>query len=536
MAFRDTVRGWFRGDRADVTEAQAPQAAPVPQRAGFEFGIGPGGLTEYSQGIGQSTQTDRRSMLTQLYESYLACPWSNASVNAVARTVTAGGLVTDWDTDTGEGQDSPGKPGNVLALERLLGFCNPRQDIRQLMRNVITDLLVFGDAFLEVTWVGNIPVALYNLDAPTMFPVTDDHGTVTKFVQVTDFSQRAEFDPRDVIHISLDAPRSGVFGVSPTQMAMLPVTAWLFAAATGKEMFRKGLPPEIHVDFPGSASPSDVSRWLQQYAVRNIGPRNLGVPITTRNGAHVVELASGRIADVESFLSQKRDEIIAVYGVPPSKVGIIESGSLGGGTGEAQHRTFMLNTCQPLAELILEKINFHIVRQGFGVEGWHLKFADIDLRDSKTVEDIRDMRLRNGSWTLNKLRADIGEPPVDGGDDAVLVDRQNIVVWRDMDAMSKAMVAGKAKGTDLEPADAGTGEAITLHKVEPAPVPDVLKPFAGQNNLPAEPAVPPVGAADAGTDPKQGNPPAESWAERNAAYRQRLAEALKLLPGVNEAA
>ncbi|MDB5910987.1 MAG: hypothetical protein JWP34_5104, partial [Massilia sp.] len=422
MAFAETFRGLFR--RREQPLLEAVQLPPrLPERSGFEFGIGPGGLNEWNQGVGQSTQTDRRSQLTQLYEAYLACPWSWSPVNAVARTITAGGLITDWDSDDGEGdQVTPRKPSEVLAMERLLKFCNPREDIRQLTRNIVTDLLVFGDAFVEVSWVGNTPVALYNLDAPTIYPIADQHGQVTGYVQVTDFGQRAEFETRDVIHISLDAPRNGVFGVSPTQAAIGPITAWLFASATGKEMFRKGLPPLVHVDFPAGASAPEINRWTAQYAQRNVGPRNIGVPIVTKGNATAREFASGRVADVESFLSQKRDEILATYGVPPAKVGVIESGNLGGGTGEAQHRTFMINTCQPLAQIILEKLNFFIARHGFGISDWHLKFGDVDLRDSEVVEKIRDMRIRSGLYTLNRGRTEIGEPAVDGGDDAVLVD------------------------------------------------------------------------------------------------------------------
>jgi hypothetical protein len=51
------------------------------------------------------------------------------------------------------------------------------------------------------------------------------------------------------------------------------------------------------------------------------------------------------------------------------------------------------------------------------------------------------MRIRNGTWSVNRARADIGEPPVPGGDVAVLVDRQNMVVIRDLDALSKANLA-----------------------------------------------------------------------------------------------
>jgi hypothetical protein len=129
------------------------------------------------------------------------------------------------------------------------------------------------------------------------------------------------------------------------------------------------------------------------------------------------------------------------------------------------------------------------------------------------------MRLRNGSWTLDRYRADIGEPPVDGGDQAVLVDRENLVKWADMDAASKAGIANKLKGTALEPGDPAHGEPVTVEKPEPAPVPPQLAAFAGK----APPGEPPEPA-----DPEKEPPPVESL---QAAYKRRLREALARLPG-----
>ena len=51
------------------------------------------------------------------------------------------------------------------------------------------------------------------------------------------------------------------------------------------------------------------------------------------------------------------------------------------------------------------------------------------------IGDFAD-RVRNGSWTINRARADIGEPPNDGGDDPLLVDRQNMVLWSDLSDLS----------------------------------------------------------------------------------------------------
>lgn len=499
------IRDLFRRRGSDVAEAAPARAVPANavRRAGYETGIPPGGLDEYRSGTGASTNTDRKSVLTELYEAYVACPWAWSCVNAIARTITAGGLVMDWVTDTGEGnQEQPDKPPAVLALERLIAYVNPRQNIRQLLRNVITDLLVFGDAFVEIVWWGSQPVALYNLDSATTTPVADEHGNVTGYVQVTDFGQRAQFDERDVIHISLDAPRSGVFGVPPMQAALLPVTAWLHAAATGKEMMRKGLPPEVHADFPAGTPDNEIRKWRDRYAITNIGPRNIGLPRTTKGGAHLAELQAGKAADVLASKDQSRDEILATFGVPPAKATVIESGNLGGGTGEEQNRTYELDVCAPLAELVLEAFNFAITRNGFGIEDWTAKFREVDYRASKVIEDIRDQRLRNGSWTLNKYRAEIGEPPVDGGDDAILVDRQNLVLWADMQAMSKAVIASKG------------ASAVAAGEVPPGG-----EPMAG---------VPP--AQDGGQQPAEALP--VTYLDR---YRARLAEALRGLPAVTEA-
>jgi hypothetical protein len=227
------------------------------------------------------------------------------------------------------------------------------------------------------------------------------------------------------------------------------------------------------------------------YQQRNIGPRNIGTPVATKGGANVKELQKGQVHDYIAYLDQKRDEILAGYGVPPAEAGVIETGNIGGGTGESQRKTFLVNTCQPIAELVLEKLQYHLAKQGFGVEGWHIKFGEVDMRDSETIEKIRDMRLRSGAWTLDRYRAEIGEPPVDGGNEAVLVDRENLVLWRDLESLSKAGVAAKLKGTALEPSEPQQGQAVQLEKPEPAPVPDQLAPFAGQDNPPGQDEEPP---------------------------------------------
>lgn len=501
-SFGDRVRwvvtGRWSGDD-EVREARPGGATALAGpanavRRGYEIGIPAQGLNEYNAQA-DATGTDRSTLLSDFYDAFIACPWSWAAVNAISKTITGGGVAFTWDNDDGEGdQDAPSKPAAVLQCERLLRWCNPREDIIQLLRGVIADLLVFGDAFIEVAWAGGIPVALYSLDCPSTTPLADDHGNVTGYVQVTPTGKKARFEPHEVIHISLDAPRSGIFGVAPTYAAMLPMKVWLFASATLNELFRKGLPATIHADLAGSTSEPEMQKWLDKYMSRNIGPKNIGRPIVTKGGGVVRELQASRIEEILHTLDQQRDVILSTYGVPPAEAGVIESGNLGGGTGESQRKSFLVNTCQPIAALVLEKLNF-VLLQAFGITGWSLDFNEVDMRDSKTVEDIADQRIRNGTWTLNRRRAEIGEPAVDGGDIPILVDRTGVIAWRDMDATTKAQVAKLVVGTDFEPEDPGGEDTpLTLVKSEKQPVPDALAAAAGLP--PGHPAAPtPPGVA-----------------------------------------
>ena len=536
------------------TTYKEPTAAQV-RRQGFEYGVQLGG----SNHMGETAYSaERLQILQQLYSAYITCPWVSGPIDLIARTSTGGGLDIVVDDVQDHDGEIPEDPPEVQALRRMINFVNPREDMIQLLRSCIIDLELFGDAFIEIVTLLGQPVALYTLDATTMTVLCDEHGEISGYKQDVDGIRQTRFDPEQVIHISLDAPRGGVYGVSPAQKALLPVTAWLFTEATIKENFRRGDPPRIHVDL-GSMKEQDVRKWQEQYSVLNLGPKAVGNPITTTGGGVVNPIDPRKVQDYLATSKQLRDEIISCFGTPPSKLGIIETGNIGAGTGEAQDKTFRVNTIIPVQALVLEKINYQIVKKGFGIEGWHLEFGEVDYRDSKVVEEIRDMRLRNGSYTLNRYRDEIGEPPVDGGDSAVLIDRQNLVLWSDIAAMSVAGVAYKVKDTSLDVSEPQDGKPVELEKPDPPEQPtlqtqqpmDLMggKPAAGHASGPnrsqqrgtgPDPTLPSADRPGGPKDATQGKAPrenrfardtrnlSESWDRAYAARRKQALKELKL--------
>jgi hypothetical protein len=413
-----------------------------PRREGYATGVPIGGTSEVNPGQNVTSGTlDRPTFMQQLLQAYLACPWSSASIDTIARTATAGGLQVVYDVNVYGETKAPEAPEEVKKVQQLVKYINPNDDVRQLMRAVITDLLIFGDSFTEIVWVMGEPVALYPLDPSTMSVIADEHGVIKGYVQKTPTNRIARFKANEVIHVKFDSPGDTLYGVSPTQKNILPITSWLFTAALIKETMKRGDPLRAHVDWPLALPESEMKRLQQQYAIRNLGARNIGNLFETKGGAIVHEMGVNQINNWLGTLQQRRDEILSGYGVPPSKVGVVESGNIGGGTGTSQDKTFRVNTVGPIQELVLEKFSFALMYQAYGITEWSLKFGVVDWRDDEVIELIRDQRIRNGTWTLNRARADIGEPPVPGGDDAILVDRQNMVLWDDLGPLSKANLA-----------------------------------------------------------------------------------------------
>lgn len=435
--------------RAQLATIDEPSR--LTPRIGYDSDVSRGGTTAYDPG-GDYPTGDRLTFMRECWGAYLATPWLSAPIDVIARTVTAGGVVVEPDGDDidAEHDDIDNAPLEVQKLARLIQWVNPNEDMVQLMRGVVADLDIYGDSFTEIVWALGEPVAMYSLDAATMSVQADEHGIIDGYWQRTEsHPEPVWFDPHEIIHVSADSPRGSLYGVGTVQKAFWSATTYLFAAGLLKERMRKGDPPDIHVDAPLEQDDLMYRRWTQQYRNKNIGANNLGNPITTKGGYKIQEMRTSARADLVAIMTAQRDIMLSVAGVPPAQVGVIESGNLGGGTGTSQWKTFQLNTVFPKAALVMEKFNFALLR-AFGITGWKLAFATVDYRDDMVLENIRVGRVRTGIWSLNEARRDIAEPPVDGGDDHIMVERSWAMDWRHMPDFARSQIV-KNGGVNYPP-------------------------------------------------------------------------------------
>ena len=112
--------------------------------------------------------------------------------------------------------------------------------------------------------------------------------------------------------------------------------------------------------------------------------------------------------EYSKLMSDIRDRILAVMGVPPAKVSIIETANLDLGSGQSQDKQFK-KTFNGKAKLFEDAFNKVLSRSAFRE---YFKYNELDIEDKKVRAEIDDIRLRNGTLTTNEVRASYGQAPL----------------------------------------------------------------------------------------------------------------------------
>ena len=435
--------------RTDIDEAR--RGIDVPMVSGAPI------LMASSRLASGATFTERQDMFKSLYAAYLQCPWAQICIDAIAASVVAGGI----DLGAIDEADSSKEPATLAPIRALMEFANPQANFIELVRSWIVNAQVFGIGYLEVVTLGGTPAALYPLNSMTMRPDLDAQGEIETYSQVLIGSDDIVFQPSEVLVLRMSDPLGSPYGLGGIEKNMPAITRWLYYHAVEMGILKAGVPDDVHVDQAAGTSTKDQRTWREKFRTDNRGPRNIGEPLTTVGGGKVTRISDGavRLEKVVTAKRDARDEVIAGFHVPPAKAGIIESGNLGGGTGESQDRTWRYDVIEPMGNAAMEPLTYTLVRDGVGVQGWGFRCGEVDVRDSETIENVKDLRLRSGRDTLNQQLTDDGQQPIGPeGDLRVLVVGREMITWKELAVTGTGNVQAASAGDGALP-DVPTGDA-----------------------------------------------------------------------------
>lgn len=463
----------------DIEEASKRSAKyKGPQNLSMAWDDAYTGVSSTQVRDGLLTERDKKDTY---YKAYVGNPWVRACVQAIAKRFTSG----KWEIE--EIEQGKGNQENYDRLNNLLLFVNDDEDFKQLLRSIAEDLGIFGEAFIEiVNGPDGQPAQLHKIDCVSMSTKFDKHGMVVQYVQDLDkSSDTVNFEPQQIIRWWFPDPRASKKALSPVECMKDSVYLYQSMITWGEKFFKQGGRPGFSIEMGPDSQIDDANRYIKFFRENYMGIQNAHVPPVVYAGAKLVEFGKGSVElDFLQSLAWARDEILAGYNVPLSVTGIQETAHLGGGTGDSANKIFVLNTVKPIEEMILEKFNFRIVQKAMGITDYFVSVQHGDYRTDEAITAASDKQIRNGSLTVNEARSERGRPPVEGGDDAVIVASRDIVPVARLQSLSDEQEQQAQLGIEAQ--------KVQIDKLKNPPPQPVMMPGQqpSQNKGPQSPEQP----------------------------------------------
>ena len=116
----------------------------------------------------------------------------------------------------------------------------------------------------------------------------------------------------------------------------------------------------------------------------------LSIPSRVGGGSVNVQLIPLSVdvkeASFRLFRRDNRDEVLHAHGVPGYRIGVVETGSLGGSTAEESTEIYFDSVIKPARGILEFLLNTHIVWNGFQAMDWKIKLVGGGQRN-----DMRDL-------------------------------------------------------------------------------------------------------------------------------------------------
>lgn len=311
-------------------------------------------------------------------------------------------------------------PDSKLADSTLKNYNKQLGDVRfyKLMRAALYHLVWNGNAFFEIKFSGTRLKEMYVIDPDTIEIVKNPaNDKVMRYEQNVNGSPVAKFQPEEIIHISIDHLDNGEWGhafMKPLKQALKrkEIAEFYLQWLIQNNKFA----PIINV----KSELVNDEQWkhiIHQLNAKSVDPDFYQIIGTFPDDE--VELLKFYTTEnfdrITQYIEKQNEQIITLLQVPPIISGTVDNSNRS--NSEIQARFVFFNTIRAFQNLIVEELNFEMIRklQWKNVE---FKFPAIDerinvelLKLAKTMrtdlgftqEAIREF-LRENGFKLPKVK------------------------------------------------------------------------------------------------------------------------------------
>lgn len=362
-----------------------------------------------------------------------AVPVARICVNVLKEKITKTKWVVKTIDPMAEADES-----QIEEINNLLKNPNEQDSMRSFLDKILEDLLVLDAVAIEKTRFPDGKLArLYQVDASTIRPVYDEYGNQdieiplpnketlpTSYLQVFNNSLYggpesgdivAAWPKRDFIYFHMH-PQGSInnfgYGLSPIEGVLSVISNLLSSDNYNGTYFDTGAFPPIILQLAESLDQRTLEAY-REYLYQQIEGEFHRPAVVAGGGEmkiHNLKDLSNRDMQFMEYTSWLSKLLAAAYGLSPEDIGLTDTtGSKN--VSEVQKDLSETKGYGSILHLLKEIINQHIIWKDFGYTELEFDWVAIDSIDPKTAADIQDLKLKNGTITLNEAREENGDLP-----------------------------------------------------------------------------------------------------------------------------
>jgi HK97 family phage portal protein len=345
------------------------------------------------------------------YHSYLQAyrlPWVRSCVQVIAYSC-ANVELTLVDLTA---PDDNREPIDKSPFLDLIARPNPFQTGFQLLELLWTDLELTGNAYMSLEAMDGAgrPAELYRL-APDKMTVVPNAKSKVESYKYTVNSRSVEYQPEEMLHFKYPNPLDELYGMGVIEAGEARFDSEMAMAEHERQFWRNGakITGILQTDQPVDDSTFNRLRDRITGFFRGSGYSTLMLEA----GLKYQSVSDGPAKlGMLDMAHASRDMILAMFGVPPTKVGILENANY---KAQNSDEFFYGETISPKLTRMEQDLvplcqRFH--------PGTNLvpQFERRDFIDDLPVATVSDLMSKSLAWTVNDIRQYQGKDPIDNGD------------------------------------------------------------------------------------------------------------------------
>jgi len=316
--------------------------------------------------------------------------------------------------------------------------------------------------FAELTGDGYLWMQLDNLGIPqslwilqsqwlTIVPEKEGEGFIRGYLYGKERHNRVALAPEEVLHVKFPNPFDIYYGFSPMQAVWMAVQRKEAYDLYEQSLLKNNGRPDFVIKHKQNLKRKQIKQlreeWMQLY-----GGRKTGLPAVLTGELDLQEVGF-KPRDMQNTTGRKitREEILAAYGVPMSKVTSEDVNLANAQIGEVQYQR---DTIKGRLVMVQDKLNQDLMPKYD--ERLFVAFDENIPQDEQFEHEKSTDYLDRGVITINEVREQEGKEPVEWGDSA----------WMDFNKIPVSSSESTRPDMQSNQDNEGKSTSVHLHMID----------------------------------------------------------------------